>query len=428
MSGIPEATAIILTAAERTELEGLVRSTKTEHRLRQRARIVLLAAEGMASRAIGRAVGCTTGTASKWRVRYAEKRFGGLDETGDRGAEPKYTAETGKRILALLDQPKPKGYARWSGPLLAAALGDVDVQYVWRFLRAQKIDLAGRKSWCESNDPEFAAKAADVVGLYMAPPENAIVLCVDEKPSIQALERAQGYLKMPNGRALGGHSHDYKRNGTSTLFAAFEVATGKVTAAHKKRRRRIEFLDFMNDIVAAWPDTAIHVVLDNLNTHKPRNDRWLKLHPNVTFHFTPTRASWLNQVEIWFSILQAKSLCDESFTSVKQLRDHIDNFIDDYNANAKPFVWTKSEVHQKRLKARFADSMIPGTSNEMNVQIVCNSGFDLIEKLAELLGAMASIALSDDPSGCDVESSKQRCGAVALVIETTARRLARSHG
>jgi hypothetical protein len=241
---------------------------------------------------------------------------------------------------------------------LAAALGDVDVQYVWRFLRAQNIDLAGRKSWCESNDPEFAAKAADVVGLYMAPPENAIVICVDEKPSIQALERAQGYLKMPNGRALGGHSHNYNnRNGTSTLFAAFEVATGKVTAAHKKRRRRIEFLDFMNDIVAAWPDTAIHVVvvLDNLNTHKPKNDRWLKLHPNVKFHFTPTRASWLNQVEIWFSILQGQSLCDESFTSVKQLRQHIDDFVDAYNVDAKPFVWSKSEVHQKRLKARFAD-------------------------------------------------------------------------
>jgi hypothetical protein len=289
------------------------------------------------------------------RARYAEKRIGGLDETGDRGAEPRYTAETDKRILALLDQPKPKGYARWSGPLLAAALGDVDVQYIWRFLRAQKIDLAGRKSWCESSDPEFAAKAADVVGLYMAPPENAIVLCVDEKPSIQALERAQGYLKMPNGRALGGHSHDYKRNGTSTLFAAFDVCTGKVMAAHKKRRRRIEFLDFMNDIGAAWPDTAIHVVLDNLNTHKPKSDRWLKRHPNVTFHFTPTRASWLNQVEIWFSILQQQSLCDESFTSVKQLRQHIDAFIDAYNADAQPFVWTKSEVHQKRLKARFAD-------------------------------------------------------------------------
>src|ERR1700736_6037460 len=198
MSGIPEATAIILTTAERTELEGLARSTKTEHRLRQRARIALLAAEGLASRAIGRAGGCTTGTVSKWRVRYAEKRFGGLDETGDRGAEPRYTAETDKRILALLDQPKPKGYARWSGPLLAAALGDVDVQYIWRFLRAQKIDLAGRKSWCESSDPEFAAKAADVVGLYMVPPENAIVLCVDEKPSIQALERAPNVTPTPS--------------------------------------------------------------------------------------------------------------------------------------------------------------------------------------------------------------------------------------
>src|SRR5450631_1978101 len=351
MIGIPEATAIILTTAERTELEGLVRSTKTEHRLRQRARIVLLAAEGMASRAIGRAVGCTTGTASKWRVRYAEKRFGGLDETGDRGAEPKYTAETGKRILALLDQPKPKGYARWSGPLLAAALGDVDVQYVWRFLRAQKIDLAGRKSWCESNDPEFVAKAADVVGLYMAPPENAIVICVDEKPSIQALERAQGYLKLPDGRALTGHSHDYKRHGTSTLFAAFEVATGKVKAAHKKRRRRKEFLDFMDEVVAAYPRSRLEVILDNLNTHK-KNEAWLARHPKVTFHYTPTRASWLNQVEGWFSILQGQSLTGTSFTSVEQVKAHIDAFIKTYNEDAEPFVWTKSKVHQRRVKGR----------------------------------------------------------------------------
>src|SRR5246500_541290 len=336
MSGIPEATAIILTEAERTELEGLARSSKTEYRLRQRARIVLLAADGMASRAIGRTVRCTTGTASKWRVRYAEKRLAGLDETGDRGAEPKYTTATGKRILALLDQPPPAGYARWSGALLAAALSDVDVQYVWRFLRGQKIDLAGRKSWCESDDPEFVAKAADVVGLYLAPPENAVVICVDEKPSIQALERAQGYLKLPNGRTLTGHSHDYKRNGTSTLFAAFEVATGKVTAAHKKRRRRVEFLDF-------------------INTHKPKTDRWLKRHPNVHFHFTPTRASWLNQVEIWFSILEGKSLHGASFNSIEQLRAHIDAFIESYNQNAKPFVWTKAKVHQKRLKARFAN-------------------------------------------------------------------------
>jgi transposase len=353
MSGIPGATPIILTEAERTELEALARSTKTEYRLRQRARILLLAGDGMASRAIGREVGCTTGTVSKWRVRYAANRLAGLDETGNRGAEPKYTVETDKRILAVLDGPVPAGYARWTGPLIAAVLGEVDV--LWRFLRAHKIDLSPRKSWCESNDPDFAAKAAEIVGLYLAPPENAIVICVDEKPSIQALERAQGYLKFPNGRALSGQSHDYKRHGTSTLFAALEVTTGKVMTAHKRRRRRIEFLDFMNEIAAAYPATAIHVILDNLNTHKPKNDRWLKHHPNVHFHFTPTRTSWLNQVEIWFSILQGNSLKDASFTSIKQLREHIDAFIEAYNENAKPFSWTKSQVYQKRLKPCFAD-------------------------------------------------------------------------
>ena len=249
----------------------------------------------------------------------------GLADKPRPGPAPKYTSETGRRILAILEREPPGGFARWNGPLIAAELGDVHEQQVWRFLRAQKIDLAGRKSWCESNDPEFIAKAADVVGLYMAPPENAIVICVDEKPSIQALERAQGYLKLPNGRALTGHSHDYKRNGTTTLFAAFEVATGKVRAAHKTRRRRIEFLDFMNDIVVGHPDTAIHVVLDNLNTHKPKNDRWLKRHPNVRFHFTPTRASWLNQVEIWFSILEGQSLHGASFTSVAQLSSTLAN-------------------------------------------------------------------------------------------------------
>ena len=355
MNRIPEATPIILTDAERTELDGLVRSRKTEHRLRQRARIVLLAADGFATREIGRTVRCTTGTASKWRVRYAERRLAGLDETGNRGSEPKYTADTDRRILRVLDLHPPDGYGRWTGPLIAKALGDVDVQQVWRVLRAQKIDLSARKSWCESNDPEFAAKAADVVGLYMAPPENALVISVDEKPSIQALERKQGYLKMPSGRALTGQSHDYKRHGTTTLFAAFNVTTGKVIGRQYKRRRRIEFLDFMNRVVAEHPGRELHVILDNLSTHKPKNDRWLKRHPNVHFHFTPTKASWLNQVEIWFSILAAKALNGTSFNSRKELMAHIAAFIAAYNVDAKPFVWTKSEVHQKRLKPCFAD-------------------------------------------------------------------------
>lgn len=355
MKRIPEATPIILTDAERAKLEGLMRSRKTEHRLRQRARIVLLAADGLATREIGRTVGCTTGTASKWRVRYGEQRLAGFDETGNRGSAPKYGADTTRRILRVLDLRPPDGHGRWTGPLIAKALGDVDVQQVWRVLRAQKIDLAARKSWCESNDPEFAAKAADVVGLYMAPPENAIVISVDEKPSIQALERKQGYLKLPGGRALTGQSHDYKRHGTTTLFAAFNVATGKVIGRQYKRRRRIEFLDFMNRVVAAHPGRELHVILDNLNTHKPKNDRWLKRHPNVHFHFTPTKASWLNQVEIWFSILAAKALSGTSFNSRKELMAHIDAFIAAYNVDAKPFVWTKSEVHQKRLKPCFAD-------------------------------------------------------------------------
>jgi transposase len=355
MTNIPEATPIRLTQEERAELEALARSTKTQYRLRQRARIVLLAADGMATRAIGREAGCTTGTASKWRVRYAERRLTGLDETGNRGNDPKYTGETDQRILAALDGPVPDGYARWTGPLIAAALGDVDVQYVWRFLRAQNIDLAARKSWCESNDPDFAAKAAEIVGLYLNPPENALILAVDEKPSIQALERRQGYLKLANGRALTGQSHDYKRHGTTTLFAAFNVRTGKVRGQHYKRRRRIEFLDFMNRIAAENPGREIHVILDNLSTHKPKDDRWLKRHPNVHFHFTPTKASWLNQVEIWFSILAGKALSGASFGSVTQLKAHIEAFIESYNETAKPFLWTKSNVHQKRLKPSFAD-------------------------------------------------------------------------
>ena len=323
--------------------------------MRFRAEIVLLAAGEMGTREIGRTVGCTTGTASKWRVRYARDRLAGLDETGERGATPKYGPAHQKRILAMLDQPPPGGYANWTAPLLARELGDIHEQYIWRFLRAQKIDLSGRKSWCESSDPQFVAKAADIVGLYMAPPENAGVLSVDEKPSIQALERAQGYLKRPSGRAMIGQSHDYKRHGTTTLFAALNVASGKIIGRHYKRRRRVEFLDFMNAVVAEHPDREIHVILDNLSTHKPKRDLWLAQHSNVHFHYTPTHTSWLNQIESWFSILSAKSLKGASFQTVDQLKAHINAFIADYNDQARPFAWTKSQVHQKRLKPCFAD-------------------------------------------------------------------------
>jgi len=355
MRTVPLATPIRLTTEEQGVLEALAGSTKSEARMRDRARIVLLAAGGIATREIGRIVGCTTGTASKWRVRYARARLAGLDETGNRGAAAKYGPADQKRILEMLDQPPPQGYSNWTAPLLARALGDVHEQYIWRFLRAQKIDLSGRKSWCESNDPEFVAKAAEIVGLYLAPPENAIVLSVDEKPSIQALERAQGYLKLPNGRAMIGQSHDYKRHGTTTLFAALDIATGKVSGRHYKRRRRVEFLDFMNRVIAAYPEREIHVIIDNLSTHKPKRDLWLARHPKVHFHYTPTHTSWLNQIEIWFSILARQSLSGASFQTVDQLKAHIDAFIASYNEEARPFAWTKSQVHQKRLKPCFAN-------------------------------------------------------------------------
>ena len=312
---------------------------------------MLLAAAGRSTRSVAKLVGVMPRTVSLWRGRYARQGLSGLSDKTRVGPPPRYGEQSGKRILAVLDGPPPAGFARWTGPLIAQALGDVHVQQVWRFLRAQKIDLAPRKSWCESTDEAFVAKAADIVGLYMAPPAKAVVICVDEKPSIQALERAQGYLKLPNGRALTGQSHDYKRHGVTTLFAAFDVATGKVTSTHQKQRRRVEFLDFMDEVVAAYPGEDLHVILDNLNTHK-NNDEWLERHPQVSFHFTPTSASWLNQVEIWFSILQAKSLRGASFTSITQLRRHIDDFIATYNQTSKPFKWTKAKVHQRRMKGR----------------------------------------------------------------------------
>jgi transposase len=223
-------------------------------------------------------------------------------------------------------------------------------------LQRHGIHLQRRRSWCISTDPEFVPKAADVVGLYLSPPENAVVICVDEKPHIQALERAQGWLRLPNGKALTGFSHEYKRHGTTTLFAALEVATGQVKAGHYNRRRRIEFLDFMNQVVAAYPpDTELHVVLDNLSTHKPKDDRWLRRHTNVHFHYTPTHASWLNQVEVWFSILWRHALRGASFTSPRQLRQAIDRFIQAYSEVAHPFHWTKALVHSVKPDETYAN-------------------------------------------------------------------------
>ncbi len=347
-------TPIRLNAKQKAILESWIRSSTTEQRLVFRSKIITMAGQDMGTSAIARELETRPATVTKWRVRFARLGLDGLKDAPRPGQRRRYLPEDAKRVLRMLDQGPPSGYAQWNGPLLAQALS-LPADYVWKVLRGHGIQLQRRRSWCISTDPEFAEKAADVVGLYLEPPENALVLCVDEKPHIQALERAQGYLKLPNGRAVTGFSHEYKRHGTTTLFAALETVTGQVIAGHYQRRRRVEFLDFMNRVVGAHPDREIHVIVDNLSTHKPKRDMWLARHKNVHFHFIPTHASWMNQVEVWFSLLSRYALRGATFTSAKELREAIDRFIAAYNPKAHPFEWTKEVVHPKAPKRCYAD-------------------------------------------------------------------------
>jgi transposase len=349
------ATPIVLEAEEREQLESWVRSPTTEQRLAFRARVVLAAADGEGSARIAEREGVRLTTVSTWRVRFAQAGLAGLRDEQRSGRPRQYGEDAERRVLAKLDEPPPEGYATWNGTLLAEALGDIPAHQVWAILGRHGIQLQRRRSWCISTDPEFAPKAAEIVGLYLDPPENAVILSVDEKPHIQALERAQGYLRLPNGKAVRGVSHEYKRHGTTTLFAALNVLTGTVTGMHAQRRRREDFLSFMNELVADHADREIHVVLDNLNTHKPKHDAWLARHPNVHFHFTPTHASWLNQVEVWFGILERQALRHSSFRSPREVRDRIDAFIQTYNRRAHPFRWRATAVRQTTPRPSIAD-------------------------------------------------------------------------
>ena len=350
-----KAAEINLTMDERKELESWLRKGTVEQRLVQRARIVLDSATGKTTSEIAIRLKLRPATVSKWRTRFYRDRMVGLMDAPRPGKTATYGSATEKRILAQLDNPPPAGYATWTGRLLSKAMGDISPHHIWRVLRRHGIHLQRRHSWCVSTDPEFTRKAADIVGLYLNPPENAVVISVDEKPAIQALERAQGWLRLPDGQALKGFSHEYKRHGTTTLFAALEVATGQVKVKHYSRRRRREFLDFMNSIVAQYTDIELHVVLDNLSTHKPKHDKWLARHPNVHFHYTPTHASWLNQVECWFSILWRQALRGLNATSPRDVRKAIDIFTQVYCDDAHPFEWTKDVVYPGQLKQKYAD-------------------------------------------------------------------------
>ena len=315
----------------------------------ERARIVLACFSGQRNDQIARDMGLRPNTVGQWRQRFAVSGMAGLRDKPKPGKPAKYGVELRDRILAHLETPPPEGMASWDGGSLAVALGVSD-HAVWRVLRKQGIQLQRHRSWCVSTDPEFAAKAADVIGLYLNPPQNALVLSVDEKPSIQALERARGYVHTSSGKIVQGMKSTYKRHGTVNLFAALEVATGVIRGKTTQTKKRADFQAFMDECVAEHPPSRqIHVILDNLNTHK-KNDDWLAAHPNVTFHFTPTSASWLNQVEIWFGIFQRKTLNNASFTSTDQLTRAIHAFTAAYNKNAAPFVWRKREVKGAQLR------------------------------------------------------------------------------
>lgn len=349
------AAGINCTADDKKELERLSKSRTDETRLVERAKIVLGCLAGRRNDEIASELGIQAATAGTWRKRFAAEGLAGLRDRARSGKPPVYAAqELRQRILKQLESPPPAGLASWDGGTLAKVLGVSD-DVVWRILRKEGIQLRRLRSWCVSTDPEFAAKAADVIGLYLSRPQNAVVLSVDEKPSIQALERKTGYVCTSSGKIVRGLKSTYKRHGTINLFAALNVATGTIQSKTTDTKKRPDFQAFMDDVIKDIPgDQEVHVILDNYSTHKKNHD-WLAKHPNVHFHFTPTSASWLNQVEIWFGIFSRKTLSGASFNSTEQLVQAIEAFIAAYNQSASPFVWRKREVKGAQLRNTIAN-------------------------------------------------------------------------
>jgi transposase len=309
--------------------------------LAQRARIVLLAADGVSNTQIAARVGVSRQTVVSWRARYARSGIVGLRDES-RPGRPRVIDHD--RIITETLRPPPRklGVTHWSSRLLASRLG-VANSTIARAWRDYGVQPWRAETFKFSTDPQLVAKVTDVVGLYLAPPQNAIVLCVDEKSQIQALDRTAPILPMQPGLAER-RSHDYVGHGTTTLFAALEIATGKVTAATRPRHRHQEFLRFLKQVATAYPDRELHLVMDNYAAHKRVEvRRWLAANPRVQVHFTPTSASWLNLVEVWFGIIERQAIRRGTFRSVKELNAKIRTFIAAWNDDrAHPFVWTKT--------------------------------------------------------------------------------------
>lgn len=332
--------ALVLAERQREELESLARSRSMPHGLVRRAKIILLSADGMTNKAIGERIGMSNWRVGEWRKRYLRQGMAGLyDEARPGGPRSIEDEEIAALIRKTLDE-RPKNETHWTCRSLAeeSGLSKSTVQRVWK---AFGIQPHRQKHFTLSTDPYFVDKVRDIVGLYMNPPDKALVLCVDEKSQIQALDRTQPMLPMGLGY-VEGLTHNYRRHGTTTLFAALDVATGNVIAQCKRRHRHQEFLQFLRHIDQNVPaNLDVHLIVDNYATHKhERVRRWLAARPRYHIHYTPTYSSWLNQVEIWFNIITQKAIRRGSFKSVPQLVKRIQAFVTKYNADAHPFAWT----------------------------------------------------------------------------------------
>jgi transposase len=340
--GRPKA-ELILSDDERAELERLVRRARTNRRLAFRARIVVECAEGDASNLrVAARLRTSERTVGKWRARFVAQRLDGLYDEPRVGAPRTISDGEVERIVIETLETKPKGATHWSTREMArkAGVSHTTVASIWR---AFGLKPHVSKTFKLSDDPQFVGKVRDIVGLYMNPPDHAVVLSVDEKSQIQALERAQPILPMDLGQPER-QTHNYMRHGTLDLFAALNVATGNVIASLKARHRAKDLVAFFREIdTAIDPDLAVHVILDNLSAHKaPPVHRWLVRHPRFHLHFTPTYSSWLNLVERFFGLLTERALRRGSHKSVSELRDAIIEHVDAHNDRAKPFKWTKS--------------------------------------------------------------------------------------
>jgi transposase len=356
------ADAIVLSEEERTALVRWSRGRSTPARLVQRARIVLAAADGRENKEIAPELGCTRRTVGTWRKRFARLRLAGIEKDSPRGGRtPATRARFEAEIIRRTTQETPPNATQWSTRTLAAAVGCTKslVERVWKDNGFQPHRT---KSFKVSNDPQFAEKLVDVVGLYLDPPEHALVLSCDEKSQIQALDRTQKSLPMFPGR-LKTLTHDYKRNGTTTLFAAIELAEGKIIAECMSRHRHQEWIKFLKKIDAETPgDLDLHLIVDNYATHKhPKVKSWLKRHPRFHVHFIPTSSSWLNVIERWFRDITHNRIRSGVFKSVEQLIEAIRDYIDHHNANPTSFIWTKraEDILEKVARARASLDKIP---------------------------------------------------------------------